>query len=585
MLKKNTDLIHILGLLFLITIGTSLRFGDLDSLPPWTDECATIVFSLGNSFQHVPLNQLINSETLLAPFQPTATATMADVVTNLHTESTHPPIYFLLTHLWLKLFPLEGGLVSLNAMRSLSAIFGVMAIPAMFCLGWLTFGSPLVGYMAGGIMAVSPLGIYLAIQARHYTLAILLVIAALGCLVKGIEIIDRHKPLPLGLILVWVTINSVGVATHFFFSLGVGAQIFVLLWLIVRKWRQNNQIFPLLWWWRILAVIFGSVVGCLVWLPYLATIHGRSPTEWIYSSNAIARWLEPLARFPLWVGSMFLMLPTSINDLPLALVIIFGLISLLLLGGIISLLCSQLRPHFYNLAVQTVGGYVIAVIAIFMGLTWFLGMDLTLAPRFHFVYFPGIILLVSFSLAQLFDSPVSRRSRKSEEALTEKFFFLPKLSFLVTPRLTLTLILLLATFSGIVASQNLGYLQHERPDLVLKAVAEVDNVPTIIATTHKHHGQTGRMMGIAWGLRNIWSEEQHLPQFFLVTKDISKDSYEPGIKILQSELEKLPLPFNLWLINFRGEIDLDEQKCFADLQYRKSLGQYQYKLYRCRVSS
>ena len=578
-MKSNltNSLIHILLLFIWLFIGTSLRFTNLGSLPPWTDECATTVFSLGNSFQNVPLNQLIDSETLLAPFQPTATATVSDVVANLHTESTHPPVYFVLNHLWLKFFPLEGGLVSMDAMRSLSAMFGVMAIPAMFCLGCLAFTSPLVGNMAAGIMAVSPLGIYLAIQARHYTLAILLIIAALGCLVKGVEKIYDHQPLPLRLVLVWVTVNSLGVATHFFFSLGILAQILVLLWLIVKKCQQDKNIYPKLFWWRILAVISGSLLGCLVWLPSLAAIHGRSPTEWIYSSSAIARWLEPLARFPLWFCSMFFMLPTSINDLRLPLAIIFGLISLLLLGGIISLLFSQLKPHLSNLAVQTVGGYVIAVIAIFMGLTWFLGMDLTLAPRFHFVYFPGIILLIGFALKQLFYP----RKIVGDKIVKDNPFSLPKLSFLVSTRPTLLLILCLAMIGGIVASHNFGYLQHERPDLVVKAVAEIDNLPTVIATTHKHHGQTGRMMGIAWGLRKVWGEEQDLPKFFLVTKDTANDSYEPGIKILQSELEKLPLPFNLWLVNFRGKLDLDDQKCFTDPGYRKSLGQYKYRLYRC----
>ena len=573
--------IHILLLLIWLVIGASLRFADLGSLPPWTDECATTVFSLGNSFRNVPLNQLIDSVTLLAPFQPIATATVTDVVANLHRESTHPPVYFVLTHLWLKFFSVEGGLVSMDAMRSLSAMFGVMAIPAMFYLGCYTFTSPWVGHMAAGIMAVSPLGIYLAIQARHYTLAILLVIAALGCLVKGVKTIYHHKPLPLKLVLVWVTVNCVGVATHFFFSLGILAQILVFLWLTVKKWQQAKNIYPKLFWWRILAVISGSMVGCLVWLPSLAAIHGRSPTEWIYSSSAIARWLEPLARFPLWVFSMFFMLPTSINDLPLPLVIIFGLISLLLLGGIVSLLFSQLKSHFSNLAVQTLGGYIVAVIAIFMGLTWFLGMDLTLAPRFHFVYFPAIILLVGFALEKLLFTPLSLIVRAEKEGEKAKLFFLPKLSFLICPQQTLSLILCLTMIGGIVASHNFGYLQHERPDLVVKAVAEMDNLPTIIATTHKHHGQTGRMMGIAWGLRNIWGEKQDLPKFFLVTKDTAKDSYEPGIKTLQSELEKLPSPFNLWLVNFRGKVDLDEQKCFAYPEYPKSLGQYKYKLYRC----
>jgi len=41
----------------------------------------------------------------------------------------------------MKLFPTEGGLVTLWAARSLSAILGAASIPAIFGMGWLVFRS------------------------------------------------------------------------------------------------------------------------------------------------------------------------------------------------------------------------------------------------------------------------------------------------------------------------------------------------------------------------------------------------------------------------------------------------------------
>jgi uncharacterized membrane protein len=163
---------HFLLLLVWLAIGTGLRFTNLASKPPWTDEFATLVFSLGNSFHAVPLEEAIALDTLLMPLQPNP-ATPTTVIHNLMTESTHPPVYFVLIHLWMKLFPTEGGLVSLWAARSLPAILGATSIPAIFGLGWLAFRSRLVGQIAAAMMAVSPYGIYLAQEARHYTLAIL----------------------------------------------------------------------------------------------------------------------------------------------------------------------------------------------------------------------------------------------------------------------------------------------------------------------------------------------------------------------------------------------------------------------------
>ncbi|NER28362.1 MAG: glycosyltransferase, partial [Symploca sp. SIO1C4] len=123
---------HLLPLLVWLFLGTILRLSNLASLPPWTDEFATMVFSLGNSFQTVPLNQLIDSDILLQLLQPLPEAGINAVVHHLFAESTHPPIYFALAHLWMKLFPSESGLVSISAARSLSTLFGIVSIPAVF---------------------------------------------------------------------------------------------------------------------------------------------------------------------------------------------------------------------------------------------------------------------------------------------------------------------------------------------------------------------------------------------------------------------------------------------------------------------
>ncbi len=155
---------HFVLLLVWLAIGTGLRFTHLASKPPWNDEFSTLVFSLGNSFRTVPLDRAIALDTLLMPLQPNPEAGIRAVIHHLMTDSTHPPVYFVLTHLWTKLFPIEDGLVSVWAARSLSAILGAASIPAIFGLGSLAFRSRLVGQMAAAMMAVSPYGIYSVFQ-------------------------------------------------------------------------------------------------------------------------------------------------------------------------------------------------------------------------------------------------------------------------------------------------------------------------------------------------------------------------------------------------------------------------------------
>jgi uncharacterized membrane protein len=217
-----------------------LRLTNLTAKPPWTDEFSTLVFSLGNSFLPVPLNQPIAIDVLLQPLQPQTGATIQDVLTHLFSESNHPPLYFVLTHLWLKLFPTQADLVSLWGARSLAAIFGAISIPAIYGLSWLAFRSRLVSHLAAAIMAISPYGIFLAQEARHYTLAILWVIASLACLVVATRRIHKRNQLPIWLAFAWIGINALGVATHYFFALTLVTEAVVLIFLAWQQWRQTD---------------------------------------------------------------------------------------------------------------------------------------------------------------------------------------------------------------------------------------------------------------------------------------------------------------------------------------------------------
>ncbi|NEO68672.1 glycosyltransferase family 39 protein [Moorena sp. SIO3H5] len=614
-LKKSQT---VLLLLLWITIGTLLRFAGLGVLPPWTDECATTVFSLGNSFYSLPLNQFMGVDTLLSPLQPSPDAGISNVIHYLLTESTHPPVYFALTHLWLKLFPLEDGIVSIWAVRSLSALLGVISIPAIFCLGRLAFRSLLVGHIAAAMMAVSPFGIFLAQQARHYTLAIVLVIASLGCLVKAVELIDCGERLPSWLGLGWVGVNSLGIATHYFFILTLGAEAIALLGQAWRETQQDRLALIKPYWWGIYGVAMGSLAGCLVWIPALQTIHDSPPTQWIYSQNAIARWIEPIGRFLLWLFSMVLLLPSSFYDLSLGIIIVSGIVTLILVVWIVSHLRYGLKlqqlDHHNRSVITILREYVLAAIGLCLVLTWGFGIDLSTAPRFHFVYFPGVILLVAASLGGCWNqirlvaqagnreqgtgnreqgagsrNPPLTPPRRGTQESRRKSYVLDRdensYKSYFGKRIVVA-VWLIGLLGGLVTVSNLGYLQNERPDLLVSILKEASEAPLAIATTYKHHGQTGRMMGLAWGLKGLTvangsnDNSRDFPQFFLVGRDRNSSSYEDAVQQLQQQLNELPRPLDLWLVNFRTKVDLESQQCFREKR-SKWAGQYSYKLYRC----
>ena len=253
MKKDSFNWSCLLGLIFL---GAILRFTNLASKPPWSDEWATLVFSLGHSFRTIPVDRIISLDTLLSPLQWDTTTQPKDVISNLLTESTHPPLYFVLTHWWLNLLDRNQGLVSIWWGRSLSTLMGVASIPAMFSLGWLFSGSFTVAGMSAALMAVSPYGVYLSQEARHYNLAILLVIASLACLLLAIRCIDRKIAVPLWIVFIWIISNSLGVATHYFFSLTLVAETIVLFSFWLTELRDKKGDTLAIYWSRIYSRYF-----------------------------------------------------------------------------------------------------------------------------------------------------------------------------------------------------------------------------------------------------------------------------------------------------------------------------------------
>ena len=227
--QKHSTVISLLLLLIWVGLGLAIRLFNLELKPPASIEIATLGYSLGHGFKQIPLDQVVDLDTLLAPLRLDTAIGYSEVLRRLMEESTHPPLYFWLTRWWADLWLKDGDLVSLQVARSLSAGFGTLAIPGIFALGWMAFRSRLVAHLAAILMAFSPYGVYLAQEARHYTLTVLWVMASLACLVESVRLIRQQRSVPLWLSLVWIVVNGLGIATHYFFVLALGAEAIALV--------------------------------------------------------------------------------------------------------------------------------------------------------------------------------------------------------------------------------------------------------------------------------------------------------------------------------------------------------------------
>ena len=593
-IKHRNTRIHIWLLLIWLATGAVLRFCCLESKPLWSDEWATIIFSLGQSFRTIPLDKIISLETLLQPLRIDSFTQTQDAIAHLMNESTHPPLYFVLSHWWLKLFSSNGDLVSIWLARSLSAFFGILAIPAMFGLGWLLFDSLLGGQIAAALMAVSPYGIYLAQETRHYTLAILWVIASLACLLVTVSHLQQKRVPPRSLMVVWILVNSLGIATHYFFGLTLVAQTLVLLsfwWQDVKaNWGKKTwllMLFPLPWR-RISIALLGTLASCSVWVFRWQYFPDRRLTEWIHHGDPWGReFLEPVGRLLAWITTMVFLPPIeetslwiTVGAVALLLPIVFWLIKA----------SWQYLPTSTSLVKQVFGRLILGTIILVLSFPYILDRDITLAARFQFFYFPALLILVAGVLTQEW------RMQKG--------------------KILVIAVLLASCLGGVTVITNHGYQKSDRPDLVIPVMIEAQqlaesNKPTVIATVHKTHEQTGEMMGLAWEWQkiqskilrdsssvfrpsslvsssiitdNLFTSSQidnklpNTPQFLLLHKE--KDA-TVATQNLYRNLDLLSRPVDLWLVNFSASEDLESHGCIANEDFKRKAPGYRYRLFHC----
>ncbi|NJO71074.1 MAG: hypothetical protein HC825_03935 [Oscillatoriales cyanobacterium RM1_1_9] len=545
--------VHSFLLVFWITTGLILRLIHLGSKPIWSDEFATLVFSLGHGFRGIPLDQLIELETLLTPLRLDSGIHLRAVSEHLFTESNHPPVYFMLTHLWVKLFSNSGEFVSIWGARSLSTILGTVSIPMMFGLGWIGFYSLTVGQFAAALMAVSPFGVYLAQEARHYTLAMLLIMASLMCLMIALREVQQQKSLPSWFVLLWIGINTLGIAVHFFFGVVLGAIGLVTLWFWLLKLPRSPA------WLGICQAAVGSMIGGLIWLPILFKISSSDDglISWIFYGEPSQDFIEPLLRIFVWIVTMVVIFPVENQSLGLTLFSATGMLSLFGIGIYLIVQGQKYIPHFWDLPRQILIGTLLSILVIFLITTYGFRIDLTLASRYQFTYFPVVISLFSVYLSLVWQSP------KNPQHL----------------RKLVGLILIAGLFSSLMVINNLAYQKPDRSDLVAGAIAPTLSVttPSLIATVYKNHEQIGEMMGIAWELKQL-EPTRNQPQFLLAQK-----SGDPSIPVrtLNQVLSTISRPLNLWTVNFSAPQELEGQNCFQDEGSKSRVSGYYFRMYQC----
>lgn len=558
--KKSPLSFQLLWMGFWFLLALAIRSSFLLSKPVWMDEVATVIYTLGNSSYSVPLDQVISLDQLLTPLRPRAEADLSSVVTYLMREDNHPPAYFTLAHLWMAGSSTVNGIASLWAVRALPALLGALAVPAVYVAGWLSFRIPTAGQIAAALMAVSPFGVAMAQEARHYSLATLMVALSLACFaaaawsLHGAAARETTRPMPWWLVLLWIGLNALAFATHYFVALTFLAEAIVLA---AMAWQTRTR--PgLLWgphWRRLYWVMLGTLVACLAWLPVLLNFYGSTQSSGLeIDFSQPIQWINPIAQ--MLVGLIFMVLTPVTNARTIAAWIAVGLSALVMLVLLVWMVRLLLRGrHFVarseagRLGLFLSGGFTLAAVGLFFAVSYGAGMDITRGHRYNFVFHPGVMVLLGGVLAAYWPETQAEGERSVRLPLSQRR---------ISGRRSVQLIWAVSLVSSWLVIGNLAFAKYYDPSRFIRTVQAESTHPVLIGfptiVEDKPTVIGHELLSIGWTIQRQFDPQQPRsgwqapPRFFIWTLPQNNPPVPPE-QVLGEMLETMPRPFDLWLLN------------------------------------
>lgn len=572
----KSSVFHYAALAAILLVGLLLRFWRLEAKPLWLDEVLTALFSMGQisigQNNDIPLNTFFPLTALDQVFNFRAGLSCAQIAQAVVTESVHPPLFFCLMYRWMDwLRPDSEHWVW--ALRALPALTGVGAIAALYALNRLAF-SAAAGLMGAALMAVSPFAVYLSQEARHYTLPILLITLALIGLVQLQQDLMQQRLCPI-VWLGWAAINSLSLYVHYFCILALVAQTLALLgWMLGRRDRILRS-----HWGALAIALSGITVSYLPWIPTLLNHMGRPETDWLnpYKPDWVDR-VAPLYQTLLnWVV-MVITLPVEKQPAQVSIPSILIMLGFIVwLVWLVSIGFRRLwRDASSHSALQLLAGFVFCVILQFFAIVYLLDKDITVVPRYSFVYYPGICALLGASLTNL---PAKRSSQRSFPIGSAQLS-----------------VLLVGLLSSLIVVLGLAFQKPYYPSKVAKDMVLEPTIPLETVVSYKSIQEIALGLSFALELRKLYPEAtvDSLARFAFLDRS---SGYHKAWRTLSQLPQSLASPLNLWVVaspgmrtkNYPNRLRLDSSLagnstktiCLVDPDEFHRIG-FPYQLFRCQ---
>ena len=201
-----------LAICVVLAAGAFARSVHVDQRPLWLDETYTqlrvsghTLFDLYMEFRQRPLMSAEDWGRFQS-FGPESTVSRT-VQSLIAEDPQHPPLYYVLLHGWERIFG-----ISIAAMRSLSILFSLLLIPAVGWFAMELLQSERVAWIAAGLVAVSPIHVLYAQEAREYSLWALLAVICSTCLLRALRLKKKRA---------WLLYAATAAATLYSFGLTV----------------------------------------------------------------------------------------------------------------------------------------------------------------------------------------------------------------------------------------------------------------------------------------------------------------------------------------------------------------------------
>lgn len=600
-----------LWLLVWFAIALSIRLTHLTAASLWMDEVATILFSLGNASQMIPLNEVISVEQLLRPLQVTPSATAVDVVKNLLAEDNHPPTYFVIAHAWMQLFHRPDGYASVWGARSLSAIIGALGVPVIYLLAWATFQNRVTGLLCAALIAVSPLDVFLSQEARHYTLAILMVMASLVCFAWSMQALKQKRAIRWTTALSWILINALSLSVHYFCGLTILAEALALLWVLIQQCRSDAFAWRQRHWTRIYIVAIGTFASAAIWIPILLNFYGSPQSSFLRSgASSWQHWINPIVQS--LAGWLYTMLsPMTNGDGRLAVTaIVISCLCLLavyapwLIKNIRRSLRFQLHQTSRQTGIQSMASFFLAANILFLCICYGLGFDITRGHRYSFVFFPSLLVLAGAGLTPFWQASIGTISEPpyrdtlkpaettqiSEQPHRQKELFdrikLPFVERFISGRSFVITVVFISFIGSQVIVNNVSSLKFYKANKFVNLVQSESVYPVIVGTettiTEKPLVIGTEIMSVGWEVKqqlekNTASQRWSEPPQFVIAENNAARGLNSQTQLVRS-LSSLLQPFDLWLLGMSP--DLTDISCAVHRGGNK--GSFSYTHYICK---